>query len=253
MTQLVWDGPNPIWSRRVIARHAEVPVTMTDGAELTVTASLDEVPEDHVLDLVVRNDLFYAGVPSSDFAYVWLSMHAFPPETRGYGFVVATVVVNGVEAVPVSLHYGDPFPASWQRVISAGTPNSPTTIGLSLEDAQAAGEIAPRLSAVEELAIAGRPVGDAVLEGVGYTPTITWRSPSRGTPDSYWVSVLSAERWPQSSLIITADTEVTLPPGILRAGFDRIEVTAVEGTSIDNPMQSELTRSSARRMFLVTP
>jgi hypothetical protein len=71
----------------------------------------------------------------------------------------------------------------------------------------------------------------AEWDHVGLMPTLSWSAPSLGVPDRYVVTIRGGPD-PRGVLLVTARTEVVLPPGVLRDGTTYFaRVTALQGAS----------------------
>lgn len=169
-----------------------------------------------------------------------------PPWGTERGFIAATVDLlnyypSSPDMTPLDLgeaHYGNPFPCEWGRIYSieqvyAVRYTAPGTIrpwalwaGMATYSLEAPERSKPMVQAVA-------PITDLMIEGVDglqaqdlsvATPTLTWKAPNKGVPNAYRVTVYRvyaqgiATRANFEAELITTDTSLTVPPGILEPG-----------------------------------
>ncbi|XXX78491.1 hypothetical protein WMF30_06930 [Sorangium sp. So ce134] len=110
------------------------------------------------------------------------------------------------------------------------------------EDANGAA-VAPRLGLPRDLRLDGKSLpADAVAEGTGATPTLTFEPPDLGAPDGYQVNIVlhddlldegGAVLSERSTVLIadTAETTFQVPAGVLESGrYYSVQVTAYLGS-----------------------
>lgn len=170
----------------------------------------------------------------------------------------------GTDFVTGPMTYGSPdaFGGSWGEIASArwmspvvvqlpGTTPAPlnglATSGFAWTDTVAnmvvPAVIRPQFTLPRNITVTG-PGGSIPFfaggAGIGLGPTITWSPPRNGVPQGYSVSVVAvrnvsgATRLSQVGLVVTPDTSVTLPPGILVAG--QTYLFRVSGWKSGNPL-----------------
>ncbi|HTN92354.1 MAG TPA: hypothetical protein VL242_52155 [Sorangium sp.] len=116
------------------------------------------------------------------------------------------------------------------------------SVVVSAEEANGAA-VEPRLGLPRDLRIDGESLpADALIEGTGATPTITFEPPDLGAPDGYHVAVLlqddiesaDGEVLSQRTSVLgvdTTETTVKVPAGVLESGrYYSAQVTAYLGT-----------------------
>ncbi|WP_437653021.1 hypothetical protein [Sorangium sp. So ce1182] len=116
------------------------------------------------------------------------------------------------------------------------------SVVMSAEEANGVA-VAPRLGLPRDLRIGGESLpADAVIEGTGATPTITFEPPDLGAPDGYHVVIFlqddiksaDGEVLSQRTSVLgvdTAETTVKVPAGVLESGrYYSAQVTAYLGT-----------------------
>jgi hypothetical protein len=136
---------------------------------------------------------------------------------------------------------------AYQEVFSAYPKASQTfwatgvvSVAMTLEEASA-GPIRPEVSPVQNLRIAGQDAFGSPT-ATGLVPTITWDPPSLGSPSAYRVAVWSARPcingysgWscPPAATIVTTETSVVMPPGVLAAGGQYQVLVTAEVSPVD--------------------
>ncbi|HEY5949164.1 MAG TPA: hypothetical protein VIV40_26910 [Kofleriaceae bacterium] len=98
--------------------------TLMNGSTTTISGAFKAVPADHMLGMSFMRGLFDTGFDSmTELNNAVVSLHANPvPNDFGAGALLASVEFNdwsrstsGSESL--SVKYGDPFPASWTRIL----------------------------------------------------------------------------------------------------------------------------------------
>lgn len=170
------------------------------------------------------------------------------PGPASYGFFAATadLALNGEvlehEDRTETILFGDPFPASWTRVVTltsfARHDHGPAAILAPywsfVPVDSAGGSQGPRIGAPRNLRVDGLATsGDITIEAPSL---IEWDPPATGTARVYRVSLHSTDelRVPFTR-IVTRGTEVRIPPGTLRPGSSFVALVAAvdSGANID--------------------
>ncbi|NTX62080.1 hypothetical protein HUA74_15575 [Myxococcus sp. CA051A] len=167
------------------------------------------------------------------------------PAGKGPGFfssipdLLEADLHEGSPALP--LRYGNPFPREWPAVVSvvypvsvtfalAGTQPTRQSAGVSYTNLLRKVEgqpLAPLLTPVRSLSIDGA-VATVDQTMTSLTPTLSWSAPAAGTPSAHEVSIrrlfVSGTRTVAALgvRIRTAQSHVTLPPGVLVPGASYI-------------------------------
>ena len=199
------------WNRSQFAAHlAETGDTADNG---------------QFLDVVAQPQAATAGWPSgSEFVAPDLMDLSMPPATS-----------NDVTVGP--LPYGDPVP-ELDKIVIFGTVSShhyllPATtvplvsraemLGVDLKASVTAAAVAPIVTPPLQLTADGAPAtGDLTLSSL--TPTIAWQPPAVGTPTLYSVLVQQIAASGSATVVVsnrrfnTADTNLTIPRGVLASG-----------------------------------
>jgi hypothetical protein len=145
-----------------------------------------------------------------------------------------------------TIQYGDPYPASWPRILSVcqkapvqvAIPGTSQTQILSVTNgttvAPTSGPVAPIIGPVQNPKIDGADLFTAATVN-SVSPTLSWSAPALGTPYGYNVQVLSPDSlipgvpgpgglpvpigmWGPGPQLSTAKTTMTIPPGVLAPG-----------------------------------
>jgi hypothetical protein len=107
--------------------------------------------------------------------------------------------------------------------------------------------VRPVIGPARAVRIGGRSGAVEPVGRVGLTPTIEWTAPASGTASGYTVVVIwfmpPALVARTVAVLVTTDTTVTLPPGILQIG----ERYAVSVRAHALPASIDLTRAPLRR------
>ncbi len=161
---------------------------------------------------------------------------------------------SGTDVSVGAVPYGNPFPATWGSVVVAyqlvtsvypkGSQNygagGTVAVWMPLEEATS-GPIQPKVSPVQNVRIAGQD-GFGAPTGTGLAPTLTWDPPATGSPTAYRVGIWTAppcsrstSPWgcPPDFTIVTTETSVVMPPGILTEGGQYQVVVTAEVSPID--------------------
>lgn len=238
-------------------RATALDVALTGGAERTVTFSVDgaafatQLEATHPAAEGLRSLNWAIGARPGAEPFARLGSH---PELA-FGSTSIDLPL-----APYTVSFLDAFPEHWRRVahVSSSTRVRLTSGGASyvgtlfvqradtLEAWVEAGTLAPRLGPVRNLRINGQGAS-AELTGVGATPLVSWDPPELGTATRYFVEVTplvqqgaslvagTSRRW-----LVTAKTEVRLPPGWGSGTHFVVKVTATRGADTSSPHNGEL-------------
>ena len=237
--------------------------TMTDGQPATMTAALTAVTQNKTLTVHWKRSQFaalasQAGASATAASQV-LVVDALPGATaRGfYAFTGAPDLVEfvnppaGSTDLDETFAYGNPFstggtawdefviaPYQFNVGVKAMGASTATSVGagyyglIPVASLATTGVIAPQISGVQHLKIAGKDLMTAQT-GVGMTPQITWDAPATGTATNYRVivSAVSAAGTGKTQVsgvaaFTTKDTQVQLPDGVLSSGSYLVQVYA---------------------------
>jgi hypothetical protein len=186
------------------------------------------------------------------------------PDDRAVSVAYGNPFAHGTEVLSISCSRS----VSVQHPVQGTSDSILTTVATSVRVADAGVEQIATLGAPQDLEIDGRPVAiDAVVEGVGATPTLTFSAPAIGAADFYRVTiratddvsdaddnVVSARR--TVAQIYTLGTSVTVPEGVLKAGsYYHFVVNAYQGLPYPatGRFESFETASASASTGLVTP
>jgi len=147
----------------------------------------------------------------------------------------------GETDVLATMTYGSPFPALWGIGVSVDAgwqvPEAHSTaVGVRMALAEASsGPIRPLITPVQSPAVNGRDAFGS-LSGIGLSPTLSWLPPAKGTPSAYVVMVgnpTSGEAPPLPPSIVTTETSLPLPPGMLESGHSYNFIIRAVASPID--------------------
>lgn len=242
------DGAN--LHRRVARLFAPDSFAMMDGQTTSLAGSFAEVAETDTFaaewDRPAFDGALRAGAPLEELAsYPIFTLHTLPSAAeQGFYYHSADLVqllsawTDDTSAVEASWAFGDPYPADWTRMVSAGLVTyryrsvggaAPRALTSWIEvDLPRAGlspdtPIAPLIGPVRSPRVAGHDAFESI-DGIGMTPTVSWQPPALGEATLYEVVVLmlvDEEGFTRSyrvAFLTTTDTAVTIPPGILVPG-----------------------------------
>jgi hypothetical protein len=242
------DGVNLY--RRVVRVFAPDPFTMVDGQASNLGGSFADVAETDTFaaewDRPAFDAALRAGAPIDEIpSYPNLTLHALPAAAEhGFYHSSADIVqlapgwTDDTSTVQASWDFGDPFPAAWTRMVSAGlltyryrgvggAEPRPlySSIGVNLPRSAVSAEtaIAPVVGPVRSPQVAGHDAFESI-DGIGTTPTVSWQPPALGTATRYLVVVtmlVDEEGFTRAyrvAFIDTTGTAVIIPPGILAPG-----------------------------------
>ncbi|MBI5719333.1 MAG: fibronectin type III domain-containing protein [Burkholderiales bacterium] len=253
---------------RVLTRSLVLPPTTTpDGTTTTVNSGFLDIAANAKLHLRwLRSEFTRHGEAVSPGAVlsdsvIGVSAFALPPGLGTPSDAYSLLEFNTLGAGDIdfgALRYGNPFPADWNRLLDAfvgftknylapgATVSEPLLRGLSttllLEAAwrdNASLAIEPSITPPRQPLINGKTLFANQL-GVGTSPVLSWSPPERGVASHYFVRILeltsvglrSAFLFP--ARLTTAQTTMTLPPGILKPGH--LYVITIAATSSSSPI-----------------
>lgn len=261
-------------------------IRQVDGQTTTVSGMLTDVPMPQTFGADFRATAFAQAAQSINPRAIVFSNAGIDVNTRpgpsGYGLYGATMdllfATFPMGAQPsdqrVSSSFGTPAPADWGIFVDAeqamtvqytlpgaagptppGAISGVVRVDVDVATAQAQ-PLAPRLTPVSAPSIDGRSFFDD--QSVGPTPTLSWSLPSLGKPTDYRIYfnplVLNKNRQTRRGTtgvvtLLTSDTSITLPPGLLKPGSSyaiRVDAEIVGGVSgARQPLRSDLPYAAA--------
>jgi hypothetical protein len=244
VTQLEDAPPTSGCSACSIVTHvATFPdVEQKDGVVTTVTGAFGPVPPTESITLDFRASQFaafrQAVNPMAIDGGSSLSIGTVQGESTDASTFGATLLAysgSGTDTQIGPIPYANPFPMTWgedvwvaeSASVSFTIPGvgSPVRVfgGAYLIEPRAtaaAGPIQPLVSPVQQPEIDGESAFGA-SSGTSTTPTLTWKAPAIGTPSGYQVIVWQAMGTYSNTvtaILVTTDTSVALPPGMLEHG-----------------------------------
>jgi hypothetical protein len=227
--------------------QADASFAMTDGVDNVIAGALAEAPRSSTIALDWRRSQFAAlaaavhpdaGVLSAELGVAVQPGGLARGPRRPWNHLLHIPPLGVVDDLDLgAVAYADPYPAAWGVFGFAsatfailyqlpGASRTAQSASISVMDDAAvlgAGPIVPVVSPVTGLQINGADARGGAT-GVGTTPTLSWTAPAAGTPTSYVVGVFEA--YVSSGMtslgnvggVVTADTSVVVPPGLLTAG-----------------------------------
>jgi hypothetical protein len=263
------------YEQSVIVRHAAIGGVEQQHGTSMVSGTLQDVTLDETLTLDLRGSEFAAQAPaiSPNYGLPDISLLLLtgpgasqvpailnPSYSRSLGAapeLLGLALFTSTDVTLSSVAYGNPFPADWGTMITAyewaqpaepkGSQHSwaPGYVFVTMPLAEAtAGPVRPEVSPVQNLRIAGQDAFGAPM-GTGLSPTITWDPPALGSPSAYRVAVYSVApcaHWTgwgcnPDATVVTTETSVVMPPGVLTAGGEYQVVVTAEVSPIDVKMK----------------
>ena len=231
--------------------------TMTDAKATTVSGAFTPVTQSSI-DIDWKASRFDAEVAAGNPAAVFSSRSLGGSAQREVdrGFYAGTPDVfryvpdQGTDQVG-TFGYGNPFPAAFGLVVSAGvtftrdytlpgtTPLTLVPFADTMVKGSSAVTLEPLVGPVKNFQIAGK---DALVDedAVGVTPTVTFDAPTTGTPGGYLIYISrlfddgGATNRILAGSVVTTTRKVVVPPGILSAGNSYVvSVTSVVRGNVD--------------------
>jgi hypothetical protein len=153
------------------------------------------------------------------------------------------------------IHYGDPFPASWEHIrlariqygVSFSVDNGARTFflggrwdtsrNLEFGTGTLVDVVEPLTSPVRSPMVNGSNAFVGGTLSASKPVVVSWSPPSVGTPSRYWVVVFRAfndagkTRFVNEATLFTSATEATLPPELVPAGIHRIFVIYAQSSN----------------------
>jgi hypothetical protein len=241
-----------------VTRAAELSdVVMSNGGTTPISAGLTPVPPQTFASSVDRDAfaaLANAVAPSSQYIQSDIHVDVLPVGgdqlfTGGFADLAVAALDISPGRFPLSLAYGDPYPASWPRIwndfnfyqsnLSVPAPGGAVTytnygvVALWEPLSASPQAMAPRLGPVQSPTIAGFDFASGA-SGVGESPTLSWTAPAVGTASYYDVQITvldvsgGAVNPTELAELETVDTSLTIPPGIFTPGSAyQITITAI--------------------------
>src|SRR5262249_26955641 len=137
-----------------------------------------------------------------------------------------------------SIAYISPFPTAWDvfgvgewvyavpYTLTGATPGQGPAFNVHVGSATSFGSapVAPQLSPIRMPMVNGSANAFMNQTGIGTAPMLSWMAPATGTPTGYRINVLElvsaggGTRAQSSGDIITKNTSIQLPPGLLMSG-----------------------------------
>ena len=232
------------------------PWTDTAGVINSLSAAMTPVPQTSSLSVDWRQTAFNAlGGQVQANAVVntrWLNVQASPHSQDALFYVgPALLYMFDIDSsntdVVATVNYGNPLPASWSLSVLAnqmwvvpvtgrtGTVQVVANIGV----ADALGGVTtavqePLIGPAQQFVIDGQPATNPVTLSTS-TPLVSWVAPSLGTANSYELLVWDIAAQGVTAAILTTNTSVLIPPGILAPGSDyAFQLSAVANPGVDN-------------------
>lgn len=272
---------------RVLARSLVLPPTTTaDGSTTTLNSGFLDIAANAKLKLRWQRATFarYAdavhpnALPASSFVAV--SSFALPPAlgtpSDAYSLLEFDTL-GGTDIDFGTLRYGNPFPADWNRTIdtfvsftknylaAGATVSEPLQRGLSMsvlidpasrDDANVT--LVPAVTPPRHAQVNGKTLFANQL-GVGTSPRVSWTAPEVGRAGRYFMRVFellpdgTRSRFRSVASFTTADTSLTLPPGLLAAGHLYVFTIAAMSTSapVTQPNRNSLPFAFATTMSAI--
>jgi len=272
---------------RVLARSLVLPpLTLTDGLATTVNSGFLDIEANARLRLHWQRSAFMrhrdavhpGALPATTFLAV--SSFALPPVYGNPTDAYSLLEFNTFGSADIdfgTLRYGNPFPSDWNRVVDAfasftknylapgATVSEPLQRGLSVSVLvdpasrdNAAMTLAPAITPPRHPQINGKTLFANQL-AVGSTPSLSWTAPDVGTPSRYFVRLLellpdgTRSRFRPVATFTTAETSMTVPPGLLSAGHVYVVTIAAMATSapVTQPNRNSLPFAFATTMSAI--
>lgn len=272
---------------RVLSRSMVLPsLTTADGSTTTVNSGFLDIAANARLRLRWQRASFAAyrdavhpnALAASSFVAV--SSFALPLTFGTPADAYSLLEFNTLGSSDIdfgTLRYGNPFPAGWNRTIDTfvsftrnylapgATVSEPLQRGLSMsvlidpasrDDATVT--LQPGVSPPRHAQINGKTLFANQL-GVGTTPQLSWTPPEIGTASRYLMRVFellpngTRSRFRSVATISTAETAMTLPPGLLVPGRVYVFTVAAVNTSapVTQPNRTSLPFSFATTMSAI--
>jgi len=236
-------------------------ITMSDAQSVAITATVTADGTIENTSFTWRRSQFSSAAaqvnPSSAMTSGFLAVEALPEVSRGFYDSAADLVEllsNPSDSSDLSgaFEYRNPFPARVERFMTTsfsieipdalpGTSEHffSTFVARSLAGSGSSTEIVVDTGPVQTLLINGLSAFDDHA-GVGLSPTVSWSVPAGGRPGVYSVQIHRykvVQRKTEETFVgkvLTTDTQVRLPPGLLSIGAShRIVVSAVTSGDVD--------------------
>ncbi len=272
---------------RVLARSMVLPpLTTADGSTTPVNSGFLGIAANAKLKLrwqrasfVRYGDAVHPGaLPSTSFLGV--SSFALPPLYGTPSDASSLLEFSTLGSTDIdfgTLRYGNPFPPDWNRTIDAfvgftksylapgATVSEPLERGVSMsvlidlaaqDDANVT--LLPAVTPPRHPQINGKTLFANQL-GVGTTPLLSWTAPEVGVAQRYFLRILellpdgTRSRLRRVATLTTAETKVTLPPGLLSPGHQYVITIAAMSTSspVTQPNRSSLPFAFATTMSAI--
>jgi len=272
---------------RVLARSMVLPpLTTTEGTTTPVTSGFLDIAANAKLRLrwsrasfARHGDAVHPGAPQSA-SFVAVSSFALSPTFGSPSDAYSLVEFNTLGSQDVDfgqLRYGNPFPTDWNRTLDTfvsftknylapgATVSEPLVRGLSTsllidpasrDDANVT--LAPGMSPPRHAQVNGKTLFANQL-GVGTTPVVSWSAPEVGTPGRYLMRIFelrangTRSSFRSVATLSTAQTSLTVPPGLLQAGHVYVFTIAAVGTGapVSQPNRTSLPFAFATTMSAI--
>lgn len=221
--------------------------TLGDGGTATLTGAFEAVAQDRKLKVDWSRSQF-EGLRGSVHPLAQSFSHSFQlfayPQAQAHGDYGAGALLAAMYPTPDAtdldageLSFGNPFPADWTLMASAGVTfvvpyqipgasaaGAPGAIYVLSDDKQvAAGPVRPLVGPVSKPQVNGKDAFGS-LSGVGLYPVLSWSPPAVGSASGYQVFVYrlfadgGATRRTLVTSLRTTATRLTLPPNVLDRG-----------------------------------
>lgn len=248
-------GGHPVLT--LVRSTALSPFTVVDGQSVSTNGSFAPVPQDQTLifnwDRAAFSATGPAAVPgTTSTEYQSVGLYALPL-AHTWGFYDSSALLFemtpavGTSQLSDTVTYGNPLPASWEKIVlfgsyfartyslSGATPANASggTYIYARESDVANGVISPLVTPVTTVLVNGSP-STTPLTGSA-TPTLQWTAPPSADVAGYYVSAyrLGVQNGrttrTYSALIRTSQTSATFLPGMLTPGTYHFVVSVVGG------------------------
>ncbi|AKT44077.1 hypothetical protein [Chondromyces crocatus] len=246
------DGVEVISTRRAFKAAS---ITQVNGEAMTIEGTFEELPQQpHQVDWKRAQ---FASLAEAAHPEATVSAHVadvtaeVAPGLRSLTPSLATAYTTDPSDGTVDLAFGDPY--GWGHLVGASVSYdlsvslpgfaSPKLLfgyasSFDYRDDWSSLDLAPRLGPPTHVRINDQD-STASLTGVGLTPTISWSAPELGEPTTYRLTVRLLLREGTSRIVatlLTASTQVRLPPGVLEMGeYYYVQVASERGSQPTSP------------------
>lgn len=277
ISQLTGDPAAPTPYRSILKTFAPPSFTQMDGMPLPLAGDFVDVPQ-KMLSLNINPNEFSAFAtavhPDAQVVGKNVRLIAEPGGERATASLTPNLLICEAlpqSNLPPSFSYGNPFPSAWAEVVSADVSYSVThvaptgvpkttivTMGQSGPAGSIASPVKPQLSPPIDIKVNGLATKDT-LTGVGYTPTVTFSPPEKGTPAVYIIAIRRLDPGGSTTrttaIFSTTDTTLRIPEGLLDFGYYYyLRISVRSNFDITHPFKSSTTNAYASALSgILTP